>query len=901
MALQHFYSRVPAKISMFNRTDSFDTFACSDGISRDFALKELAQVDELKLTIQETELIRDEKLPPVFCQFPAPGGLTVQSRISFLPTDFSGERTSYLVHSLILEGDERNALLFSPDIGPINKSLFVTDLSGFNITGSDARPDREYPELEYAPEPLESNAFIFGKTDTDTLCRFIYAVLSALTGRTKCVYVLNEAPDEMLRIASAVFSVLPAHFRAVYSFATNVNSVTQFPSFRLKGIRGDHSTVPTLKGCSIEFAKYSVTGIRNEDFLANIRTVKLFYALLKKDTLRREFLSFTKYISDHKPELFALNLRNLGEVAFLFICGCGFFEITKWVPNDDTLLELLSLYETFRSALPDEYRMRIIGTVKRYPEARKEYPKKIFSKLQRLYPGEIYVTRRIIMDGMLDLIHTEVMREKLFGFIKLFYDWEDEETKASIITHLCGVFYGGFLQSQLLVFFRDCFESSSEESKRQITEKVLLAIRTKAMRGQIIEFFDAMYGSLGEGEKHLLYHTVLEQLPEGDEASADLLAFADAHIAGETEELRTSFFDGLAKELDSEQHRTEHPMLAMIARTGGICEEKAAERIVTVCANRKILPEYISLLFSGTAKEATAALLMLCRISDSANNAQKEKLEAAVTQSFPTVAGKYSPVSLLDAARALDGVKNGKALAEIFCGSLIKPLMARSLCGIFSVKGSTVTVDTLADFAKGDKCLGGSEQYKILCNYIGFRNAIIDGKGDDAARFASSIPNDKRLRAAIADYARREIADTEKNAETAILSELILNYFATGRYSSTDLYRKYSIIHGAVVPKKEREDKAVGAACMIIGACHTIDLGAASDPEMKKALTDESSGVREMITTVITEFGRHAASKISEAAGEKQGEDSSEFSGFCTAVIDGATPRGGLLRRLFGK
>ena len=125
MALQHFYSRVPAKISMYNRTDSFDTFACSDGISRDFALKELAQVDDLKLTIQEIEKIRDGKMPPVFCQFPAPGGLTVQSRISFLPTDFSGERTSYLVHSLILEGKERDDLLFSPDANAINKSCLA--------------------------------------------------------------------------------------------------------------------------------------------------------------------------------------------------------------------------------------------------------------------------------------------------------------------------------------------------------------------------------------------------------------------------------------------------------------------------------------------------------------------------------------------------------------------------------------------------------------------------------------------------------------------------------------------------------------------------------------------------------------------------------------------------------
>lgn len=900
MALQHFYSRVPAKISMYNRTDSFDTFACSDGVSRDFALKELAQVDDLKLTIQEIERIRDGKMPPVFCQFPAPGGLTVQSRISFLPTDFSGERTSYLVHSLILEGEEREDLLFSPDANAINKDLFVKDLSGFNITGCDARPDREYPELEYIPEQFESNSFIFGKTDNDTLCRFIYAVLSALTGRTKCVYVLNETPDEMLKIANAVFSVLPVHFRAAFSFATSANGITQFPSFRLKGIKGDHSTVPPIKGCSIDFAKYGVTGIRNEDFLANLRTAKLFCALLKKDTLRREFLSFTKYIYDRKPELLSLNLRNLGEVSFLFICGCGFFDINTWLPNDEALFDLLSLYETFRDALPDEYRMRMISAVKRYPESRKEYPKKIFAKLQRLYPGEIYVTRRIIMDGMLDLIHTEVMREKLFGFIKLFYDREDEETKATILTHLCGVFYGGFLQSQLLAFFRDCFDDCSESSKRQITEKVLLAIRTKAMRAQILEFFDAMYNSLGEEEKHLLYDTVLEQLPDGDEASYDLLAFTDAHIKNESAEFIENFFAELAKEVDTEQRRSEHPMLAMIARTNGICEEKTAERIVTVCSNRKILPEYISLLFSGSADNATEAMLMLCRISEAANETQLQKLKDAAALSFASVAGKYSLVSLLSAAKALENVEKGKALAEFFCGSMIKPRIAGSFCDVFSAKGNSVTVDELAEFAKGDELLRSSEQFKTLCEYLSFRDAVRSENCDDAVRSASRFPGDKKLRAAIADYARRELSDSQRSPKTAILTELVLNYLATGKYSAADIYKKYSVVHGAVVPKKEREDKAVRVAAMVIGACRTIDLCNAASDEMRKALTDESSGIREIITAVVPEFGRSAASELSDAAGGKR-ESDSDFSAFCNAVIDGVKPRGGLFRRLFGK
>ena len=49
MAKQHFYSRVPARISMYNRADSFDTFAHSEGLDREFIERELAPVYENKL------------------------------------------------------------------------------------------------------------------------------------------------------------------------------------------------------------------------------------------------------------------------------------------------------------------------------------------------------------------------------------------------------------------------------------------------------------------------------------------------------------------------------------------------------------------------------------------------------------------------------------------------------------------------------------------------------------------------------------------------------------------------------------------------------------------------------------------------------------------------------------
>lgn len=52
MALQHFYSRIPARASMFNKSDSYDTFACSDGLTREFIERELSIIDDYKPTAE---------------------------------------------------------------------------------------------------------------------------------------------------------------------------------------------------------------------------------------------------------------------------------------------------------------------------------------------------------------------------------------------------------------------------------------------------------------------------------------------------------------------------------------------------------------------------------------------------------------------------------------------------------------------------------------------------------------------------------------------------------------------------------------------------------------------------------------------------------------------------------
>ena len=61
--------------------------------------------------------------------------------------------------------------------------------------------------------------------------------------------------------------------------------------------------------------------------------------------------------------------------------------------------------------------MRTYKVLKRYPVHHVGIPKTIFAKITKLYPTDIKPAKRMAMDIVLELIHTDIMREKLFAFI----------------------------------------------------------------------------------------------------------------------------------------------------------------------------------------------------------------------------------------------------------------------------------------------------------------------------------------------------------------------------------------------------------------------------------------------------------------------------------------------------
>ena len=153
MAYQHFYSRVPARVSMYNRADGFDTFAQSAGLRREFVERELAPVYENKLNKNDVTPIRLGQMPRVYTQCCTRSGSLVQNCITYLPLDYTGERSAYLSHSLVYTEEEKLKILSSREENTLHPGLFVTDISQFPLTSPTASPDAQYPETDYFSGP----------------------------------------------------------------------------------------------------------------------------------------------------------------------------------------------------------------------------------------------------------------------------------------------------------------------------------------------------------------------------------------------------------------------------------------------------------------------------------------------------------------------------------------------------------------------------------------------------------------------------------------------------------------------------------------------------------------------------------------------------------------------------
>ena len=911
MASQHFYSRVPARVSMFNRTDCFDTFACSSDIDRDFCEKELSNICNIALSVEDVEDIRLGKIPPLYSQFTAKTGELVQSCMTFLPVDYSGERSAYLVHSLVFKGEEKDKLLANPK-GPIfDAGRFTHDISSFAITDPGARPNPDYPA--FSLEEFESEDFPFPESVSGNMRRrWLGAVLSLLCGKIKTLFVSFPAAQKeeqngfLCQLFNATLHIMPYHLRGALSFVTNVSNQNQLPAFRIRGTSLLPEQFKLSKSAVISFDKKTLLGISDDEISQQLREINFLFGISEQNVVRKEFLKFVEHVVKLAPALDNTGFQSISDLILMFQNGCEYQEYRVPVETDDAVLTLITLYEKFRKAIPDEYRIRMLQVLERYPAEHREIPKKVFSKLAKMYPTEIYGSRRMLLRIVLELIHTDLMRNKLMSFLSSVIDKEEPEAQADIALHLSRVMYGGFLQSQILTLFSDYYSSFDESTRTAILEKILLIIRTKAVQEQVISFLDDHYDEMTEEQKALVLDTVFEQLEEGDELAVKLIAFLNKHSKTSSEEDEEDLKNRIRAAIDKERSRkSDYPLVRLTANLDNYFAMMVAEYVLFDLFDKKIFHEWLKSVLSVSWNVLVKNLFVLCRITDWDEFPKERFAEIIVEEYDPKRSGLVDLGSALDAWRVF--ADRSGIIPDTIRNNIISVHIRNLLRNVFSARKQEMTIETILERIAPIPSLFNSEEAKNLRKYVDLRRAV----EQNDLETASSICDDfysHECRAAVASYMKRDLENWPESAPLLASAYVFDHLMGTGKCGIDEEFQNVSS-RIKVTPQGKINSKSEAAALekaeftvmhQILRTGFAVTDDTSLSEAFQDAFVDPDSGLREAIGLFVQRYDSKGKSEIEKCLASFKNPENA-FVSFCREILKQSNHKRGLFASLFGK
>lgn len=913
MAHQHFYSRVPARVSMYNKYDGFDTFAHSQSLTREFIEKELSLVYADKLSKNDTPLVRRGEINPVYYHCCVKSGKLVQGCITYLPLDYTGERSAYFTHTLVFDDDECKQLLINNNSCVFNPEIFKKDISEFNITSPQSSPNNNFPTIDYINKPISEIQGTYKRFDQDVIKEFIGSILLSLCKKGKNVYFKMDTDDlqastEAVKFVSEIMSILPYTLKQNLSFVSYINDPTQYPSFKLKCLSSLAPEVSIDKGVFFDFKIKLYTGINHEEIVINKTLINFFYSLLENNDLRLEFLDFMTNAIDNIPSLQNLNLKVLSDLVFLFCGSCGHYREEVIIPTDDSLLEFFTVYEKYRLVLSDEYKMRAYHTLNRYPTHHLGIPKAIFTKIIKLYPTDIKEAKQTAMDIVLELIHTDTMREKLFSFIQSNYYDEDDETRMKINEDLCRVFYGGFMQPQILKFFDANFDNEPIITQDQILDKLLLSIRTNTIQSRIIEFIDKHYDIFTLSQKQSFYNTFFEMLVECDELTKALVRIVNIHGNKEQGELLSYIETSLSKLLEADYRKKENLMLPILTKDSGLCLDIVIKLVFKDWYQRKIYNHFIELLKTKNATDKTKTILNILYLVPNMEQVVVEKLLSSVKQmyinDYNDNTNLYTWLDLYQLVEETQKEKNNIVLNYIKNEEITNGIIYR-LYDAFNSSLNSDGLNIVKQFANKNKKVRDCNSYQYIKAYKEMIGNIRINVINKAFNIYDTFPNDKALRKAMASHIENVVIDRKKQSPIeTIYFDICVNHLKDEKIQLDKLYIKYKDIykrqyftnHGANAnPKKAMEESVSNTLRLIFDSCYNICI-------TSKQLSDSICNSESKLRTCIVDFTNVYGSKTKKwVAGILQNHEANQFTNYFNKLVKETKPQSGGLFSIFKK
>lgn len=857
MSYQHFYSRVPARVSLFNKRDGFDTFAFSAGLNRNFVLGELSLMYRDKLEIHNPVRLRRGEIPRVYSQAMLPSGSVAQTVISYLPKDFTGERSAYLAHSLVLNDEESRAIFENNGFDAFNPEMFVSDISLFDLTARDAIGNPSIDEVRYIPRMLSDGKAVMSRYNPEMIKSFIFSLTQAILGEGKDVYFRlpyadSELSDRALEFINAIMSILPYSMRRGLSFVSYVSTPDSYEGFKLKCVSSDCGAVASDKGVFYDFTTGDVIG-RSVDFQQYQAHASFLYSLLEYRRIRDGFHLFISKIEEKYPDL-TLDVKSFADIIFMFWQCSGFYVEESVVINDESMCNFLDIYASYRDGLAEEHRVRAYRPISRYLREQIAIPDGVYTRLSRLYPGECVAAKAVALDVLLGLIHVDIMRERLFAFISRNYAGEIPRVKEVINANLCRVFYGGFLQNRILGHFDAYFEREPVQTRDMIIDKLLLSIRTPEIQQQIISFLDRHYRTLTSAQRLKLCTTCLEMIPECDELSVLLVAFVNRRIATDAD-IAGILSARLTQSLDVSLKAGDWRLTAILIDNSGFAEDVAMAHILGNGVGVDIL---LALLSDMPAHKRAAKLV---RVRDSVPGMTDGAYEALLSD-FKERPVRVAPSTMYDII-SVDGTA-ALSLSEGNVGllreNIIYPAILHTLLDVFNLKLGREGIETLKAYVTGNPALESSREYGVILDYLRMVELYRGGDTEGAFAIAVRLPESEEVRRNIAEHLEAHHTNADSDG-VECTHRLLVEYLREGRFAFDDIYLDYQKSYeeayteeGSIRSRIESYDRrgAADAAELIIGCASDI---CEASGELADIVCNEESGLRRALASFVETYG----------------------------------------------
>ena len=857
MSYQHFYSRVPARISLYNRRDGFDTFAQSAALNPEFVLGELSVLYAGKLELHAPLKIRKGEVPAVYSQALLPCGVLAQTAVGYIPSDFTGERSSYLAHTLILNDAEREAIFRDNRAGIFNPDMFITDISGFNITATNAVANANCQEVNYRPIAADDHKEYIEQFNPDMVKSFIYSVLAALCDNGREVFFRlpteeAEASLNAVRFINCIAGLLPYELREKMSFVSYVSNPFAYPGFKIKGVSSSVTAIPPDHGVFYDFTTGMVTG-QAVDYEKNQAFSSFLYSFYQYPKIKEKFHSLVKEVSAKCP-LFTLDLRTVKELSFLFWQCSGFYVEDSVLPTDEAICGLFDIYEKYREGLSISQKEQTYKCLNRYSEAQIAIPDGVFSRLSALYPTECVEAKAVALEVLLKLIHLDLMRETIFCFISRNYPGETDKVRAFIMSNLASVFYGGFIQTGILAFFDAHFANESVETKDVILDKLLLSIRTPEIQRHIVAVIDRHYQGLNAPQKLKICATCLEMIPLCDSLSVLLVDLINRRLGREGGDIFTLLDSKLTEALCYSLMSGNPTMAAMFIENPGFCEDLVMRYAIGMGQRYEIIIEMLA------AMPAHKRIGKLVRAYRASKKISAEKYFAFIAK-FSEVPLNIAPSTLDEILRQdkIATITLSKSVIDVFREYVIYPAVRRTIYQVFKPMYGD-GLEYIKKYAELHPKVLNSGEYQSLLEYHNLISKCNLGDSEDAFKIAEKFPKNQEIRADIAGYIKTHAYDPEiQDPETSVVFELLIDYLGSGEFKFDSLYEKYSEHYenyyagGGIIGGIKSDLRGAASAIELVisaasGVCDASD-------ELSNAVLDDESGLRQAISEFLSFYG----------------------------------------------